>query len=56
MPIIKHFYVGGLFVTGVLMAKRYLRNSHVVREIYLMEGGKAAEVVWRNQLKRKLFG
>ena len=55
-PIAKHLYVAGLFLTGVLTTRKYFRNSQVVKQIFLMEGGKASEIVFRNQTKRKLFG
>lgn len=38
------------------MARKFLKNHNIVREIYLLEGGKASQVVFQNQLKRKLFG
>lgn len=34
---------------------KYLKNQNIVKEIYLREGGKATEIVFQNQLKRKLF-
>jgi hypothetical protein len=36
--------------------RKYLKLQSVVREIYLLEGGKATEIVFRNAFKRKLFG
>lgn len=39
-----------------MMARRVLRNNSVVKEIYLLEGGKATRIVYRNQMKRKLMG
>ncbi len=38
------------------MARKFLRNQSVVKEIYLLEGGKATQIVFMNQFKRKLFG
>ena len=36
--------------------RKYLKLQSVVREIYLLEGGKATQIVFRNAFKRKLFG
>ena len=36
--------------------RKFLRLQSVVREIYLLEGGKATQIVFRNAFKRKLFG
>lgn len=38
------------------MARKFMTNHTVVKEIYLLEGGKATEIVFMNQSKRKLFG
>lgn len=35
--------------------RKYLKNQNIVKEIYLREGGKATEIVFQNQLKRKMF-
>lgn len=39
-----------------MAARRVFRNQNVVKEIYLLQGGKASEIVFQNSLKRKLFG
>lgn len=36
--------------------RKYLKLQSVVKEIYLLEGGKATQIVFRNAFKRKLFG
>lgn len=46
-----HSYLGLAFI-----ANKYMKTQTTVREIYLLEGGKATEIVFENQLKRKLFG
>jgi len=38
------------------MARKFLRNHNIVKEMYLLEGGKATQVIFQNQLKRKMFG
>ena len=40
----------------LLASRRFLRNQSIVHEIYLIEGGKATEIVFKNKVKRKLFG
>jgi hypothetical protein len=33
-----------------------MKTQTTVKEIYLLEGGKATEIVFENLFKRKLFG
>jgi hypothetical protein len=35
--------------------RKFLKNQNIVKEIFLLEGGKATQIVFQNQLKRKLF-
>ena len=39
-----------------MAARRFLRNHAIVKEIYLLEGGKATKIIYQNTFKRKLFG
>jgi hypothetical protein len=62
-PILFHAYVGSIAVCKTIkyiglafIANKYMKTQTTVREIYLLEGGKATQIVFENQLKRKLFG
>lgn len=42
-------------IAAALIAQKFLKNQAIVKEIYLLEGGKATQIVYQNSLKRKLF-